>query len=248
MLPIAGELRFPAGLGGNRLRARRGGQSGRICGAATRDPVCALHAGADHPRPLARRTASGLHCRPRARARDGHRAVLRSAARGAARDHSTDRHRVLPGDRTDHPPRASRGADPLRGLHPQPARRRLRPGDRQSAFRGPHRSGRPDDRDPRPPPARLFYRPLDRAAAAGRHRPLRDQHRHDGQGEPDRARAHRLDGRPDRRRAPARGQHARDRRHRRRGRRARLSAPRGGSGAQRLTLDGPCRNRAAERR
>jgi predicted RNA methylase len=53
------------------------------------------------------------------------------------------------------------------------------------------------------------------------------------------ARAHRLNGRPDRRRAVARGQHARDRRHRRRGRCARLSAPRGRSGAKRHALDEP---------
>ena len=111
----------------------------------------------------------------------------------------------------------------------------------------PHRSPRPDDCRPRPAPARLVHRALDRTAAPGRHRALRDQHRHDGQSEPHRARAHRFDGRPDRCRAASRGQHARDRRHRRRDRRPRLSAPRRRSGAKRHALDEFGGNRARQR-
>ena len=99
---------------------------------------------------------------------------------------------------------------PLRGLHPQQSRRRLRPGDRQSAVRGPHRPCRSHHVRARLAAPRLLHRPLDRAPPAGWHRAVRQQHRHDGQGQHRGARAHRRPGRPGRRRAPAGGRHARD--------------------------------------
>ena len=120
---------------------------------------------------------------------------------------------------------------PLRGLHPQQSRRRLRPGDRQSAVRGPHRPCRSHHVRARLAAARLLHRPLDRPPPAGWHRAVRQQHRHDGQGQHRGARAHRKPRRPGRRRAPAGGRHARDGRHRGGHRRAGVPAPCGRPGA-----------------
>ena len=73
---------------------------------------------------------------------------------------------------------------------------------------------RPVDRRPWSAPARLLHRPLHQPAAARRHRPLRHQHRDDGQGDDNRPRTHRQPGGPDRRRPPAGRHDACDRRHR----------------------------------
>ena len=113
----------------------------------------------------------------------------------ALRDsHPPDRRRIRPHHRPYRRPDPSRGPRALRGLHPQHPRRGLRPRDRQPALRGPHRPRRPVDRRPWSAPARLLHRPLHQPAAARRHRPVRHQHRDDGQGDHDRPRAYRQHG------------------------------------------------------
>ena len=146
-------------LAGDRYRSRSRRHAGGMAGARARHAVCPLHAGDDHPRPLARRRATGLCRRPRAGTRHGHRPVLRAAAREALReDLPAHRHRIRPDHRPHrrlvHP--GSAGA--VRGLCAKPTGRALRPRDRQSAIRD--RVVRADTRHARPwaATARLLHR------------------------------------------------------------------------------------------
>ena len=181
---VPGEDRFPAGLAGDRRDARSRRHAGGIRRAATRHAVCPLHAGDDHPWPLARRRATGLYC--------GGRVLEPGMGTGLF-------FALLPAELREAYQLTGIEYDPItariaRLVHPE-ARVRcedyarsqltgaLRPRDRQPAVLRSRGAGRSRHARPRAAAARLLHRPFDRAAAPGRDRAVRHQHRHDGQGQ-----------------------------------------------------------------
>ncbi len=246
LLPAAGRHGVPPMAGTRPAATCRRRDAARIRRPAARHAIRALHARADRPRPLARRTASRLLRRARARARHGHRPVLRTAAGSPAR-----RHPGSPAWNTTRSPRASPAwCIPRRGVRCEDFTRSKLAGGFDLAIGNPPFADRIVRADPTTASLGLRLHDYFIARSIARLRPggialfVTSTGTMD-KASTDRPRAHRRPGRPDRRGAPARGQHARDRRHRRRDRRARVPAPRRGRGTDRTRLDRPGGHRTA---